>query len=216
MKNKILQFILTISIVAALSTSCTGLFEYIREAQQRGKEQNEATYKVVFSDEDTNETNVSEKKSRKKKNNQTDEKSSDYKTFEDKWNITLNGTEDLQLLAEIDSWLGTPYKYGGTSKEGTDCSGMVLTIYKKLYNIDTKRSAYDLWQQSSSVKRDQLKDGDLVFFKINFKQVSHVGIYIANGYFVHATSSRGVIIDHLDTKYYADRFANGGRVNNMQ
>ncbi len=203
-----------ILLIATGLQSCRGLIEHIREAQQQGRDQNESSYRVVFSDEDPHKKpdRGQVKKPRKPRDTKPEEKKDVYTTYEKKWNITLNGNEDVTLLEEIDSWLGTPYKYGGKSKEGTDCSGMVMTIYKKLYNIDTKRSAYDLWQQSSVVKRDQLQCGDLVFFKINMKQVSHVGIYISNGYFVHASSSRGVIIDHLDTKYYDDRFATGGRV----
>jgi len=210
--KKILVFGVLALMLTALH-SCRGLVEHIREAQQRGREQNESSYKVVFNDEDTTSTKPQQKKpDRKKRDDKKTDKKDEYAFYEKKWNIPLEGTEDLALLAEIDSWLGTPYKYGGTTKEGTDCSGMVLSIYKKLYSVETKRSAYDLWQQSTTVKRDNLKCGDLVFFKINFKQVSHVGIYVANSYFVHASSSRGVIFDHLDTKYYADRFSTGGRV----
>jgi len=205
--------IIILILCTVFFTSCRGLIEHIREAQQSGRVQNEATYKVDFIDEDSTSKQEHVKRHRQQKEKDSPEKTKEYSVYEKKWNITLNGNEDLKLLEEIDNWLGTPYKYGGTSKEGTDCSGMVLSIYKKLYSIDTKRSAYDLWQQSSTVKKDNLKSGDLVFFKINFKQVSHVGIYIANDYFVHASSSRGVIIDHLDTKYYAERFSNGGRVN---
>jgi murein DD-endopeptidase / murein LD-carboxypeptidase len=213
MMNRIRIF--TLILCAVCIASCRGLVEYIREAQQKGREQNEATYKVVFNDEDSpnKKEKETENKSKRKKEDNSSEKAEKYTVYEKKWNIPLTGEEDITLLEELDSWIGTPYKYGGASKTGTDCSGMVLSIYKKLYNIDTKRSAYDLWQQSSSVKKENLKYGDLVFFKINYKQVSHVGIYIANGYFIHASSSRGVIIDHLDTKYYAERFSNGGRVN---
>lgn len=198
-------------MLAVSFSSCRGLVEYIREAQQRGKEQNESTYQVVFNEEEAN-ARTSEKI--KHKDNVTSDavKSETHAAFEKKWNIHLDGNEDLVLLGEIDSWLGTPYKYGGTTKEGTDCSGMILSIYKKLYNIDTKRSAYELWQQSSIVKKDQLKSGDLVFFKINRRQVSHVGIYVANGYFVHASTSRGVVFDHLESKYFLERFEAGGRV----
>lgn len=132
--------------------------------------------------------------------------------YASKWNVPLKGTEDIRLLKEIDSWLGVPYKYGGTTKQGADCSGMVLTIFKDVYNIDLKRSAYDLWQQAQWIPAEQLQFGDLVFFKTIGDKVSHVGIYIANGYFVHASSSRGVVIDHLEKDYYKKRFAGAGRI----
>jgi len=208
MNRKIFFLFLLVTII--IFNSCKGLIEYIREAQQRGLEQNESSYRVVFNDDDPEKP--AEKPPKRKKETKSVTKSENYTYFEKKWKIQLEGNEDLELLNEIDSWIGTPYKYGGNSKQGTDCSGMVLTVYKKLYNIDTKRSAYELWKQSAAVKRENLQCGDLVFFKINMKQVSHVGIYIASGYFVHASSSRGVIFDHLDTKYYAERFATGGRI----
>lgn len=203
-----------ILLIAAIITfsSCKGLVEYIREAQQRGKEQNEASYKVTFNDEETVAKTTEKPRKDTHKKDVGFAKSETHSAYAIKWNIPLDGTEDIVLLGEIDSWLGSPYKYGGTTREGTDCSGMVLSIYKKLYNIDTKRSAHELWQQSSAIKKDQLKSGDLVFFKINKKQVSHVGIYISNGYFVHASTSRGVVLDHLDSQYYSERFATGGRV----
>ncbi len=204
-------FFLFLFVTNIIFYSCTGLKEYIREAQQRGKEQNESSFRVVFNDEETQEKQSTKKPDRKKEPKSV-VKSENYNYFEKKWNLLLKGNEDLTLLNEIDSWIGTPYKYGGNSKEGTDCSGMVLAIYKKVYNLDTERSAYDLWKQSTAVKRESLQCGDLVFFKINKNQISHVGIYIASDSFVHASSSRGVIIDSLETKYYADRFATGGRI----
>lgn len=204
-------------IVLGLFASCSGLVDYIREAQRTTREQNTATYKVVFTDEDTTGLFSDEKKikkGRKEKTPQVDK--SEYKKYEDKWGFQLKGTEDLLFLAELDSWLGTPYKYGGKDKTGTDCSGMVLVVYKQIYNIDCKRSAYDLWQQSKAISRNDLECGDLVFFKINLKQVSHVGIHIADGHFIHATTSRGVMINHLDEKYYADRFYQGGRIRDLK
>jgi cell wall-associated NlpC family hydrolase len=214
MKKGLIKYLLYTVLIFVLTsglTSCRGLLEHIREAQQQGREQNESSYRVVFQDDDVSPKPID--KPRRKKEDANITVGSDYAVYQTKWNIPLEGTEDLLLLAEVDSWLGTPYKYGGTTHQGTDCSGMVMSIYKKLYHIDTERSAYDLWKTATLVKKNQLKSGDLVFFKINRKQISHVGIYISNGYFVHASSSRGVIIDHLDTAYYADRFASGGRIN---
>jgi len=213
MKKRSIKYLLNavlIFVVVTGLTSCRGLIEHIREAQQQGREQNESSYKVVFPDDDI--AGKTTDKPRRKKDEAVVTVGADYAVYQTRWKIPLEGTEDLQLLAEVDSWLGTPYRYGGTTRQGTDCSGMVMSIYKKLYNIDTERSAYDLWKSATLVKKNQLKSGDLVFFKINRKQISHVGIYIANGYFVHASSSRGVIIDNLDTAYYAERFATGGRV----
>jgi hypothetical protein len=210
MKNRFFQII--VLVLLTLLSSCKGLKEHIREAREQGKQQNETGFIVSFNDEDAAVKPSGQKKTGKQKVDKSAHKTEDYIYFEKKWKITLSGNEDLTLLKEIDTWIGTPYKYGGNTKEGTDCSGMVLAIWKKLYQLDIKRSAYELWQQSAAVKRDNLQCGDFVFFKINRNQISHVGIFIASGYFVHSSSSRGVVIDHLDTKYFSERFASGGRI----
>ncbi len=139
--------------------------------------------------------------------------SSDYAEFSRKLGYSLNGKEDKRLLAEIVSWLGTPYKYGGNSKSGADCSGFVKEVFKSVYNIDLDRSTSDQVKNGRKINSKQsLKEADLVFFRISGRNISHVGIYISNNYFAHASSSRGVVVDNLDQKYYADRFAFGGRV----
>lgn len=136
-----------------------------------------------------------------------------YDKYGQKLGIDFNGNEDKRLIEEIDTWIGTPYKYGGTSKSGTDCSGFVQTVYKKLYNIDLNRSAKDLVLNTRLISKSQLECGDLVFFKINKPQVSHVGIFLANNKFVHASSSRGVVVSDLTATYYTKYFYKGGKIN---
>jgi cell wall-associated NlpC family hydrolase len=125
---------------------------------------------------------------------------------------SLNGNENPLLLDEIVSWLGVPYKYGGTTTFGVDCSGLALNIYRKVYNIDLERVTMNMAQRTRKINRRNLKEGDLIFFKINNRKVSHVGIYISNNKFVHASTSRGVIISDIEEEYYRKRFAFGGRV----
>jgi lipoprotein Spr len=85
-------------------------------------------------------------------------------------------------------------------------------VYKKVYGITLKRSANDIFLQAAPVKRNELREGDLVFFKINSDKVGHVGIYLSGDRFVHASTSRGVVISSLNETYWQKHYHGGGRV----
>lgn len=117
------------------------------------------------------------------------------------------------LYAMIDSWYGTPYKLGGTTRKAIDCSAFMQTIYNAIYKHQLPRTAKEQFSYSKYIAGKQdLREGDLVFFKIRSKNISHVGIYLADGKFAHASSSKGVIISSLDSKYWAKYYVGGGRV----
>jgi murein DD-endopeptidase / murein LD-carboxypeptidase len=138
-----------------------------------------------------------------------------YTKYSKKLGVELTGTEDKKFIEVIAGWMGTPYVYGGESKKGTDCSGMVQTIYKDLYNISLYRSAAEQVKDCDRISKKNLRCRDLVFFKIKSRKVSHVGIYIAKGKFIHA-SSKGVIVSDLKEAYYARYFCSGGRVKKLK
>lgn len=117
-----------------------------------------------------------------------------------------------KLIHFIDTWYGVPYKWGGKEKNGIDCSGLVCRVYQDVYKKKIAGTAVDLEKQSSHVKESRLREGDMVFFKIESEKVSHVGLYIANNKFVHASVKRGVIINSLEDKYYKKYFYKGGRI----
>lgn len=123
-----------------------------------------------------------------------------------------SGIVSHSLKKEVDQWLGTPYRHGGTTKQGVDCSGFCGNVYKNVYNITLGRSAQDIYDQSKPINRSAAKEGDLVFFKINSSRVSHVGIYLSQNKFVHASTSRGVIISDLDEAYWTKYYFAVGRV----
>lgn len=116
------------------------------------------------------------------------------------------------LLRTIADWMGTPYKYGGSSKNGVDCSGFIQEVYKVVYNQMTPRTTIQLFSASESVSKRQLKEGDLVFFDINSSKVEHAGIYLFEDYFAHASTSRGVMISKLSDIYWSKYFKSGGRL----
>lgn len=127
----------------------------------------------------------------------------------------INITEILNtdLYSVVEKWLGTPYKYAGKSLNGIDCSGFVNQIYESAYCFLLSGNSADLFKKVTLLPKDKLQEGDLVFFKINRKSISHVGVYLGDNKFAHASRSQGVIISDLDHPYYKKYFVKGGRVN---
>jgi lipoprotein Spr len=111
--------------------------------------------------------------------------------------VALSATSNMKLFHFVYDWIGTPYHFGGESRKGIDCSAFTKELYSEVFNLDIKRSSRDIFSMVNPVGRDDLKEGDLVFFKIHSRRISHVGIYLGNNKFAHA-SSRGVAISSLD------------------
>jgi cell wall-associated NlpC family hydrolase len=122
-----------------------------------------------------------------------------------------------KILMEIIKYIDTPYKYGGNSKDGIDCSAFTQSIYDKTLAIELQRSARDQFQEGDVVgDKEDLQFGDLVFFNTRRRvKPGHVGIYIGDHLFAHASSQNGVIISSLDEDYYSKRFMGGRRVEDM-
>lgn len=125
--------------------------------------------------------------------------------------VALSATSNMKLFSFVYDWIGTPYRFGGGSKKGIDCSGFTKQLYSQVFNLDIKRNSRDIFSMVSPVSKDELKEGDLVFFKIHSRSISHVGIYLGNNRFAHA-SSRGVAVNSLDDNYYSRYFYRGGRM----
>jgi lipoprotein Spr len=121
---------------------------------------------------------------------------------------------NLNLYRFVDAWTGTPYKYGGTDMNGTDCSGLAKALFDEVYKTPLTRDAGSQFKQCEPLKKDDLMEGDLVFFKIGSKYISHVGVYLGNGKFFHA-SSKGVMVSDLNENYYKKYFYSGGRVKDI-
>lgn len=119
----------------------------------------------------------------------------------------------LPLYREAYSWIGVPYRYGGKTKTGIDCSSLVKGIYNGGYNWELNGSSRTLFDQCTPIESQKdLVEGDLLFFKINKPHISHVAVYLGDGYFVHASVKRGVMINRLSEKYYKNYFFKGGRL----
>ncbi|MBP3763666.1 MAG: C40 family peptidase [Bacteroidales bacterium] len=120
--------------------------------------------------------------------------------------------DNQQLYQAINSWLGVPYKYGGTDRSGIDCSAFVGTIYKQVYGVTLHRSANDMLRDVTLIPKSQLREGDILFFTNSKGKVSHVGIYLKEQLFAHASTSNGVSVSRLDNTYWTKHFYKGGRV----
>lgn len=129
-------------------------------------------------------------------------------------NMDIDMKDNHQLYVESAAWLGVPYRGGGNSKRGVDCSGLTSHLYKKVYHKKLKRNSDDQrTQDCHKVSKRNLREGDLVFFHNGRKKriASHVGIYLKDNKFIHASTSQGVIISNLNEDYYRKHWLSGGR-----
>ncbi|MBW6392361.1 C40 family peptidase [Billgrantia antri] len=105
------------------------------------------------------------------------------------------------LLAQHERWAGTPYRIGGTGRNGIDCSALVQNVFNETFRLQLPRSTSGQVREGTQVSRDDLQVGDLVFFRPPGRY-DHVGIYVGDGYFLHASTSQGVMLSELDNSYW--------------
>ena len=127
--------------------------------------------------------------------------------------VAVESIKNIPLLEKIDEWWGTPYSLGGSTKNGVDCSYFTFDVMKEVYKVNLKRTAAEQYEQSSKIEWNNLKEGDLIFFKAEGRRnISHVGIYLTNNKFAHASTSQGVTISDLADPYWQRRLYSLGRV----
>jgi len=158
-------------------------------------------------DKSSKNTNTTKKTTIKKPN--------DLAEISEILDVSESTLKNKNLYNFIINWYGTPYKYGGMNEDGIDCSGFTNILYKEIYKIQIPRVSKDIAENVKRKYTEDLKEGDLVFFSFGKTGiVNHVGIYLHNNKFVHASTSKGVIISNLTEPYYGDYLVKCGSYKN--
>lgn len=125
--------------------------------------------------------------------------------------LTYSPDDNEELYEVVNEWLGVPYKYGGTDRNGIDCSAFVGVVYRKVYGINLHRTSNDILRDVDLIGRSELQEGDVLFFTNSKGKVSHVGVYLKDDLFAHSSTSNGVSVSNLNDSYWKKHFYKGGR-----
>lgn len=144
----------------------------------------------------------------KYKKTKTTKNINEYKNYDD-----FSQTENLneQLLSFYEEWQGVRYKLGGDSKSGIDCSALIQKAFEDKLDLKIPRTTILQSEMGTQINKSQLETGDLVFFKTG-RNSRHVGIYLENGNFLHASTKRGVMISNLDNSYFKKHYWKSQRI----
>ncbi|MBI5857052.1 MAG: C40 family peptidase [Sphingobacteriales bacterium] len=137
-----------------------------------------------------------------------------------KYSVLLNTEVEFlphkSLLEAVDEYYGVRYRKGGNGDKGIDCSGFTCAVYAATYGITLPRVSKEQYRISRKISTTELQEGDLLFFNTVGRGVSHVGVYLGNNKFIHATVHKGVMVNSLFEPYYVQRFLGAGRIDDKQ
>jgi lipoprotein Spr len=136
--------------------------------------------------------------------------STEWEKIERRLGVSINQQSEILYYKEVCNWLGAPYKLGGNTPQGTDCSGFVTVIYERVFGIKLPRQSAQQAEQLKPSEKRKLKPGDLYFFNTSGKGVSHVGMHLTDDFFIHASTQKGVIVSNLSESYYSKAFVGYG------
>lgn len=188
-----IKYVFGVILVLLISVQC-GYSQFSR-AKNRKYKLPEITEKDVFKDK-----------------NVLDPDTLRFEFHAQKTGLPVDTASELELYYQMYEWLGTRYRFGGETKRGIDCSGFTGIVYEKVYKRVLPRDSRSMYKMTNPIPRSQMKEGDLLFFRIRRGQVSHVGIYLGNNKFVHASTTQGVIVSDLREDYYRRYFFKAGRL----
>lgn len=120
--------------------------------------------------------------------------------------------KNKSLYRFITNWAGVKYKLGGLDKNGIDCSGFALLLNKEIYGVQLPRRSRDQAEVIKNTNPGQLNEGDLIFFSFSGNEVDHVGVYLKDDYFVHASTNRGVVVDNIKIPAYQNALVKAGPI----
>lgn len=129
----------------------------------------------------------------------------------------IESDDNHALMLESARWVGSPYRLGGTTRRGVDCSGLVCSLYQEIYDVKLPRTSQEQYENTDNltlhIRKSSIRSGDLLFFSTNSSRqcVSHVGILLKGTHFIHASSSRGVIVSSLNESYWKKNWIGAAR-----
>lgn len=165
---------------------------------------------VFFNSQAQNNGKISSPLPEKEEINDPDNLASQY--FSQIMGVAIAATSNIKMYKFIYDWIGTPYRLGGDSKKGVDCSKFAFQLYNKAFSTIIGNNSRNIFSMVNPIDKTELQQGDLVFFKIRSRAISHVGVYIGDNKFAHASSSKGVMISNLEAPYWSRYFYKGGRM----
>ena len=125
--------------------------------------------------------------------------------------LDVESVTNLILFKEIEKWWGTRYRYGGATNKGIDCSAYSATLVHNVFGLVLPRTAREQYANCIKLEKEEMLQGDLIFFNTR-SGISHVGLYLGNGFFTHSSTSIGVTISNLSETYWSKKFVSGGRL----
>ncbi len=204
MNNNIIKYFILFLVISTLA-GCAGSFPRFNTKETSDKPEPKITKQHRFASEVVKEETAEDDK-------KIDIPSVRDKILKSKGINKLGTTERDKVLTEIMSMLGTPYSYGGNTDKGIDCSGFSNQIYEKSFNYRLPRSTDEQYRIGNFIEFPDIEFGDLVFFNTTGRSPSHVGIYLGDDLFAHASMSFGVTISSLQSSYYKKRYIGARRV----
>lgn len=134
------------------------------------------------------------------------------RSFKTEKNMSISNLDQARMMRQLSRWMGVPYKLGGETEDGIDCSAYTMLIYKNSIGRQLPRSSAEQFTLGSAVEYQDLKFGDLVFFNTTGESASHVGIYMGDDLFAHASVSLGVTVSSIESPYYKKRYEGARRI----
>ena len=206
------QILLVISIVLAVFVleGCGGSSPRFRSQEKKSSSTTPPHHGPRFSSKEAEE----EVKETDKK---PDKKEIEYiakgnRDFRKEKNAAIKPLDQSKMMREISKYMGVSYVHGGSNVDGMDCSGYTMTVYKNSMGILLPRSSYEQSKRGKAVELSELKFGDLIFFNTTGESASHVGFYLGDDLFAHASVSLGVTISSLQSTYYVKRYECARRI----
>lgn len=221
MRNKIRSIQIGICITASLSLIGCSSSRQLNDSHSKRQRSNEPQFLDGISldgggHNKLNTTSTASSGSSRRNNSNTSGNINGkglQRKYADMLGIAPQHIQNFSLYDFIEDWYGVRYRSGGDDKAGVDCSGFVKRLYEHVFSTDLLRTAFEQFNNCRIVKeKDDLQEGDLVFFRTHGKRISHVGVYLANYYFVHASTSKGVIISSLNEDYWKRYYAGAGYI----